>query len=63
MDAKEYSLRALDLTSLVIQHNSSHYTIWVYRRDIIQHLQSDLNDELDYTTSKLEDNPKSYQLW
>lgn len=60
---REYSERALCLTAEIILHNASHYTIWVYRRDIIDALRSNLEDELHYTTQLLDENPKSYQIW
>ena len=64
----ERSLRALDLTTLCLQLNPANYTIWHYRRQILEHL--DLYQNSDQQNRDLElaatlggANPKNYQIW
>lgn len=61
--ANEFSERALELTSDVIDHNSANYTAWYYRRRCLSALKSDLNAELDFTNGWARDNAKNYQVW
>lgn len=60
---KEYSQRALDLTTDLLVQNASHYTVWKYRLDIILALGSDLDTEWIFLNDLAGDNPKSYQIW
>lgn len=63
MQAKEYSERALALTAVGIELLASHYSIWVYRYNIITKLDHDLYEELDFLESIALDNEKNYQIW
>ncbi|KAJ5069544.1 protein farnesyltransferase/geranylgeranyltransferase type-1 subunit alpha [Anaeramoeba ignava] len=63
LQKKEYSERALKLTTEVIRLNCSNYTVWEYRRGILEHLKIDLNTELDYLDKVIEQHPKNYQVW
>ncbi|KAJ8326114.1 hypothetical protein BDV3_006199 [Batrachochytrium dendrobatidis] len=60
---KEHSARALDLTSYIISQNSSHYTVWKYRLDIVLGMKVSIDEELAFTEGLAADNPKSYQIW
>ncbi|XP_055300959.1 protein farnesyltransferase/geranylgeranyltransferase type-1 subunit alpha [Sitodiplosis mosellana] len=59
----EKSLRALHLTDDALKLNASNYTVWQYRRDILRSLDTNLNEELEYTEEIICRNPKSYQVW
>ncbi len=63
MRNEEYSDRALDLTTAIIEDNPAHYSIWEYRRNIIAGIGHLLKAELQYLDSMIEENPKNYQLW
>lgn len=59
----ELSARALQLTADVIQHNSANYTAWYYRRRCLKELDSDLEEEMEFTNKWARDCPKNYQVW
>uniref|UniRef100_A0A1I7YYH0 Protein farnesyltransferase/geranylgeranyltransferase type-1 subunit alpha n=1 Tax=Steinernema glaseri TaxID=37863 RepID=A0A1I7YYH0_9BILA len=59
----EKSERAFELTTTCMDQNPANYTVWQYRRELLVHLNKDLDDELDYTKSIIDDNPKNYQVW
>ncbi|XP_009344369.2 protein farnesyltransferase/geranylgeranyltransferase type-1 subunit alpha-like [Pyrus x bretschneideri] len=61
--ADERSPRALQLTTEAIGLNSGNYTIWHYRRLILETLEADLQNELDFTDQIAQINSKNYQLW
>lgn len=63
MAAEEYSPRCLRLTDLVIDMNASHYTVWLYRFKIIQHLQLPVPDEIKWLNEVALNNLKNYQIW
>lgn len=60
---REYSQRALNLTKDALRLNAANYSVWHYRRDILQGINSDLNEELKYVEEVILDNPKNYQVW
>eukprot|EP00730_Choanoeca_flexa_P003275 TRINITY_DN1134_c0_g1_i1.p1 TRINITY_DN1134_c0_g1~~TRINITY_DN1134_c0_g1_i1.p1 ORF type:complete len:300 (+),score=62.64 TRINITY_DN1134_c0_g1_i1:113-1012(+) len=63
MHAKEMSIRALDLTTHVISLNAANYTVWHFRRELLQSLDVDLNAELAFIAEVIEHNLKNYQVW
>ncbi|RKP11133.1 hypothetical protein THASP1DRAFT_11968, partial [Thamnocephalis sphaerospora] len=60
---REYSTRALELTGTIIDMNPGHYTVWLYRKDIVFALDLDFQQELDFVESVANETPKCYQLW
>lgn len=63
MQKQEYSQRALAMTELGIELLASHYSTWIYRYNIITHLDKDLYEELDWLESIALENEKNYQIW
>mmetsp|Transcript_5280 Transcript_5280/g.19339 ORF Transcript_5280/g.19339 Transcript_5280/m.19339 type:complete len:260 (+) Transcript_5280:349-1128(+) len=68
LKSKEYSPRALRLTEDAIGLNSSNYTVWWYRRrvlDSVPHLSTtaSLVEELEFARRVAEESPKTYQVW
>ncbi|KAF7824283.1 protein farnesyltransferase/geranylgeranyltransferase type-1 subunit alpha [Senna tora] len=61
--ADERSPRALALTTEAINCNSGNYTVWHFRRLLLESLNADLHGELDYVECISEGNSKNYQLW
>jgi len=60
---KEYSERALALTEEVIQVNPANYTGWLFRRECLMMLKSDLKKELAFISKVAKQSSKNYQLW
>ncbi|CAM8985398.1 hypothetical protein QQ045_006956 [Rhodiola kirilowii] len=61
--ADERSLRSLCLTAEVIASNAGNYTVWHFRRLVLEALNVDLLEELDYVEQVASNNPKNYQIW
>ncbi|XP_039122727.1 protein farnesyltransferase/geranylgeranyltransferase type-1 subunit alpha [Dioscorea cayenensis subsp. rotundata] len=61
--ADERSLRSLNLTSEVIGLNPGNYTVWHFRRLVLEALNADLHEERDYVDRVAERFPKNYQIW
>ncbi|OTF82001.1 hypothetical protein BLA29_008839, partial [Euroglyphus maynei] len=63
MAREEISDRALQLTEDCIRFNPTNYTVWHYRRVLLQRLDKNLIDELNYIHRIILKNPKNYQVW
>ncbi|GJN34345.1 hypothetical protein PR202_gb22996 [Eleusine coracana subsp. coracana] len=61
--ARELSARALRLTVEAIELNPGNYTVWHFRRLILEALGSDLLEEMNFVNEIAERNPKNYQIW
>ncbi|MQM13446.1 hypothetical protein Taro_046371 [Colocasia esculenta] len=61
--ANERSYRSLQLTSEAIKINPGNYTVWHFRRLIIDSLNVDLWEELEYVDEIASSNSKNYQIW
>jgi Protein prenyltransferase alpha subunit repeat len=66
----ELSLRALDLTSLIIEMNPSFYSAWLFRVQTLDHLALSSQNlvafwetEMLWLNALTEVNLKSYQIW
>nr|CAH8821189.1 unnamed protein product [Trichobilharzia regenti] len=57
----ELSERTFSLTSEILLMNPANYTAWEYRRRIIKEISSDLNAELRFVGSLIEEYSKNYQ--
>ncbi|CAH0492826.1 unnamed protein product [Peronospora farinosa] len=63
LKTNEYSERVLALTLDVIKENPANYTVWYYRRRVLEALGSDLRAELQFTADMALEHPKNYQIW
>ena len=63
LESGEKSERVLELTRDATDLNPANYTVWQYRREVLKHLDKDLNEELQYSREIIEDNAKNYQVW
>ncbi|KAL2921007.1 Protein farnesyltransferase/geranylgeranyltransferase type-1 subunit alpha [Bienertia sinuspersici] len=61
--ADERSSRSLQLTSEAIGLNAGNYTVWHFRRLILESLNADLHKELDFVENIAKKNSKNYQIW
>ncbi|KZV35847.1 farnesyl protein transferase subunit A [Dorcoceras hygrometricum] len=61
--ADERSPRVLQLTQEAISLNSGNYTVWQFRRVILEALNVDLHEELEFVTSIIRGSSKNYQIW
>lgn len=59
----ELSERSLALTADCIELQRSNFSVWYFRRRILNKLRHHLNDELKFVGSVIEDEPKNYQVW
>ncbi|CAI5745174.1 unnamed protein product [Peronospora destructor] len=63
LKTNEYSERVLALTLDVIKANPANYTVWYFRRCVLEALGSDLRAELQFTADMALEHPKNYQIW
>ncbi|XP_073282147.1 protein farnesyltransferase/geranylgeranyltransferase type-1 subunit alpha-like [Primulina huaijiensis] len=61
--ADERSPRALQLTQEAVSLNSGNYTVWQFRRVILEALNVDLHEEMDFVARIIRDNAKNYLIW
>ncbi|KAJ4733614.1 Protein farnesyltransferase/geranylgeranyltransferase type-1 subunit alpha [Rhynchospora pubera] len=61
--ARELSPRALRLTTEALLRNPGNYTIWHFRRLVIDALDSDLVEETLFVDNLAKANSKNYQIW
>lgn len=61
--ANEISERALELTKDALLLNAANYTVWQYRRIILQELHKNLEPELVFSKSMILQHQKNYQVW
>ncbi|XP_078434892.1 farnesyltransferase A [Wolffia australiana] len=61
--ADERSPRSLELTTEAISMNPGNYTIWHFRRLIVDALHADLLGEMDLVERIALKNSKNYQIW
>jgi len=59
----ERTKRSLDVTTEVIEINPANYTAWHFRRLILEAINADFHEELQFVTQMALDNPKNYQIW
>ncbi|MCL7039307.1 hypothetical protein MKW94_007684 [Papaver nudicaule] len=59
----ERSPRSLQLTAEVIEFNAGNYTVWHFRRLILESLGADLREELEFVEGIAKNNSKNYQIW
>ncbi|DBA01002.1 TPA: hypothetical protein N0F65_006263 [Lagenidium giganteum] len=59
----EYSERTLKLSKDVINANPANYTAWYFRRRVLEALNANLYEELEYTEQMAIEHPKNYQIW
>lgn len=59
----EKSERVFALTTDAVNLNPGNYTVWHYRRLVLQHLKMDLMEELVFCRGMIEEHPKNYQVW
>ncbi|KAI1376503.1 protein prenylyltransferase [Hypoxylon crocopeplum] len=63
MAVKEYTPRCLKLTERIIYLNPAHYTVWLYRFSIVQHLNISIPDEIEWLNEVSLTHIKNYQIW
>ncbi|KAI0533456.1 prenyltransferase alpha subunit [Xylaria digitata] len=63
MAVKEHTPRCLRLTEHIIDLNPAHYTVWLYRFDIMKALNTPIPDELEWLNEVSFEHLKNYQIW
>jgi len=63
LNSGEKSDRVLLLTTEAAWLNPANYTLWQYRRAVLQELKKDFHEELKFVSELIEEHPKNYQLW
>ncbi|KAI8946209.1 prenyltransferase alpha subunit [Xylaria longipes] len=63
MAVKEHTPRCLNLTEHIIEMNPAHYTVWLYRFDIVKALGIPIPEELEWLNDVSLEHLKNYQIW
>ncbi|RDA84083.1 hypothetical protein CP532_0486 [Ophiocordyceps camponoti-leonardi (nom. inval.)] len=63
MAANEHSPRCLRLTERVISMNPAHYTVWLYRFQLVCSMYLHVPDEIKWLNELALENLKNYQIW
>ncbi|KAI0490877.1 putative geranylgeranyltransferase type I alpha subunit [Xylaria cf. heliscus] len=63
MAVKEHTPRCLRLTEHIIDMNPAHYTVWLYRFDIVRALGIPIPEELEWLNDVSLEHLKNYQIW
>ncbi|KAI1367573.1 prenyltransferase alpha subunit [Xylaria arbuscula] len=63
MVLKEHSPRCLQLTEHIIEMNPAHYTVWLYRFEIVRALNMPIPDEIEWLNDVSLEHLKNYQIW
>ncbi|RCI11753.1 hypothetical protein L249_7677 [Ophiocordyceps polyrhachis-furcata BCC 54312] len=63
MAANEHSPRCLRLTERVISMNPAHYTVWLYRFQLVCSMYLHIPDEITWLNQLALENLKNYQIW
>ena len=58
----EMSLRALRVCEDAARLNPANYSVWMYRRKVLEHLKLDYRLELEYITKMVKKNPKRLRI-
>jgi protein farnesyltransferase/geranylgeranyltransferase type-1 subunit alpha len=63
MATNEQSPRVLELTQTIIAMNPAHYTVWLYRAQVLFTLNADLRKEIEWLNPVSLKHLKNYQIW
>ncbi|KAI1328834.1 prenyltransferase alpha subunit, partial [Xylariaceae sp. FL0255] len=63
MAHKEHTPRCLKLTEHIINMNPAHYTVWLYRFNIVKALKISIPDEISWLNDVAREKLKNYQIW
>jgi protein farnesyltransferase/geranylgeranyltransferase type-1 subunit alpha len=63
LKSNEISERAFELSKDAALLNPANYTVWYYRRRLLNELGKDYNEELEFISDVIRSNPKNYQVW
>lgn len=63
LQTNEISKRSYSLTKRLILDSATNYMAWYHRRQCIDKLELDLEEEIIFVDSITEENQKNYQIW